>query len=127
LLKYSATFYRQYKPSAARKIFYRRIFTWIIDQYRREPIPPVELTEEQHDENANPEEDVDRHLRRERLQLAVRKLTPDQQQVIMLKYLEGWQNEEIAHSIKKPVGAVKSLQSRALASLQKILNREDFL
>ena len=51
-------------------------------------------------------------------------LTPDQQQVIALKYLQGWQNEEIAKILRKPVGAVKSLQHRALARLEKILSTE---
>jgi RNA polymerase sigma-70 factor (ECF subfamily) len=100
---------------------------WIVDHYRREPMQPVELTEEHRDGNADPEEAAGQHLDQERLRMVIKKLTPDQQQVIALKYLEGWENEEIAHSLKKPVGAVKSLQHRALASLQKILNREELL
>jgi RNA polymerase sigma-70 factor (ECF subfamily) len=48
-------------------------------------------------------------------------LTEDQQQVVSLKFLEGWENDEIARALRKPVGAVKSLQHRALAQLQKIL------
>jgi len=57
--------------------------------------------------------------------MALRRLTPDQQQVIALKYLEGWENKEIAISLKKPVGAIKSLQHRALASLKKNLKSEE--
>ena len=106
---------------------YRMAHNWIVDHYRREPMQPVELTEEHHDENADPEKDAGRHLYQERLRMALKKLTPDQQKVIALKYLEGWENEEIARSLKKPVGAVKSLQHRALATLQRILNREEFL
>ena len=48
-------------------------------------------------------------------------LTPDQQNVVALKYLEDWCNEEIACALHKPVGAVKSIQHRALKSLQKLL------
>ena len=106
---------------------YRMAHNWIVDHYRREPMQPRELTEEHRDENANPEVDTSRHLRQEGMRRALGKLTPDQQQVIVLKYLEGWQNEEIARSLKKPVGAIKSLQHRALASLEKILNREELL
>lgn len=106
---------------------YRMAHNWIVDHYRREPMQPVELTEEHRDENANPEVDTSRHLQQEGLRMALRKLTPDQQQVIALKFLEGWDNEEIARSLKKPVGAIKSLQHRALASLQKNLNHEEFL
>jgi len=106
---------------------YRMAHNWIVDEYRREPMQTVELKEDRRDENANPEVDMSRNLQQERLRMAIKKLTPDQQQVITLKYLEGWENEEIARSIKKPAGAVKSLQHRALASLQKILKREELL
>jgi len=104
---------------------YRMAHNWIIDHYRREPMQPVELTEEQRDENANPEVDTSKNMQKERLRMVIKKLTPDQQQVITLKYLEGWENEEIAHSLKKPVGAIKSLHHRGLASLEKILKREE--
>jgi RNA polymerase sigma-70 factor (ECF subfamily) len=106
---------------------YRMAHNWIVDQYRRDPIQPVELTEEHQDENADPEKDASQHMGQQRLRMAIKTLTPDQQQVIALKYLEGWENEEIALSLNKPVGAIKSLQHRALASLQRILNRKEFL
>jgi len=106
---------------------YRMAHNWIVDQYRQAPLQPVELTEEHRGENASPEEDTSRNIRQERLRMAIKKLTPDQQHVITLKYLEGWENEQIARSLKKPAGAVKSLQHRALASLEKILNREELL
>jgi RNA polymerase sigma-70 factor (ECF subfamily) len=106
---------------------YRVAHNWIVDQYRRNKIQPVELTEEHLDENADPEKDAGLHLRQERLRMALKKLTPGQQQVIALKYLEGWENEEIARALKKPVGAVKSMQHRALATLQRTLGSEDLL
>jgi RNA polymerase sigma-70 factor (ECF subfamily) len=58
---------------------------------------------------------------------AIQQLTPDQQKVIAFKYLQGWKNEEIAQTLNKPVGAIKSLQHRALASLQRILSKEKSL
>jgi RNA polymerase sigma-70 factor (ECF subfamily) len=106
---------------------YRMAHNWISDYYRREPASPEELIEEHRDEKADPEEDAHRHLQQECLRAAIRQLTPDQQQVVSLKYLEGWENEQIARSLKKPVGAVKSLQHRALAALQRILQNEDLL
>jgi RNA polymerase sigma-70 factor (ECF subfamily) len=106
---------------------YRMAHNWIVDHYRKKPNQPVELSEKFHDKNADPEEDTNQHLHQELLRKALIKLTPEQQQVITLKYLEGWENEEIAHSLKKPVGAIKSLQHRALASLQKILNCKEIL
>jgi RNA polymerase sigma-70 factor (ECF subfamily) len=106
---------------------YRMAHNWIVDQYRREPIRPVELTEERSDDTAGPEEVTGRHLRKERLRKLLDRLTPDQKQVITLKFIEGWENEEIALTLKKPIGSVKSLQHRALASLKKELEREELI
>ena len=60
------------------------------------------------------------HERRE-VRLALFNLTAEQRQVIVLRFLEGWQNEEVAAVLKKTVGAIKALQHRALASLRRDL------
>jgi RNA polymerase sigma-70 factor, ECF subfamily len=104
---------------------YRVAHNWIVDHYRHDPLPPTELSNEHLDEKAGLEEITSRHLRQERLQVALMQLTPDQQQVVGLKYLEGWENKEIARALKKPVGAVKSLQHRALATMQRLLKNEE--
>jgi RNA polymerase sigma-70 factor (ECF subfamily) len=52
---------------------------------------------------------------------ALQKLTPDQRQVIVLKYLQGWRNREIAKSMQKPVGAIKALQHRGIVALRRHL------
>jgi RNA polymerase sigma-70 factor, ECF subfamily len=106
---------------------FRMAHNWITNFYQREPPPTEELTEEHGDEQAGPEENTHRRQRRERIQAALQQLTPEQRQVIALKFLDGWENEEIARSVKKPVGAVKSLQHRALAALQRILQNEDLI
>lgn len=106
---------------------FRMAHNWITNFYQREPSPAEELTEEHWDGQDGPEEDTHRRQRRECIQAALQQLTPDQRQVVALKYLDGWENEEIARSIKKPVGAVKSLQHRALAALQRILQNEDLI
>jgi RNA polymerase sigma-70 factor (ECF subfamily) len=41
-----------------------------------------------------------------------------------LKYFEGQSNEEVAVALGKPIGAVKSLQHRALEALRRILKSE---
>lgn len=106
---------------------YRVAHNWITDQYRRQPPASLELDEQQPDSAADPEEAAARRIRQARLRQALRRLTPDQQQVIALKYLEGWENEQIARALRKPVGAVKSLQHRALARLQRDLRNEKLL
>ena len=99
---------------------YRIAHNWITDQYRRER-PTEELTETLPSDASTPEETADHGAERARLLQAIRKLTPDQQQVIALKFWNEWDNEEIARSLGKPISAVKSLQHRALMALQKHL------
>lgn len=53
---------------------------------------------------------------------ALRRLTDDQQNVIILKFVQGLSNAEIAQLIGKTEGAVKALQRRALESLSRLLN-----
>jgi len=57
----------------------------------------------------------------EQIREALWQLTPDQRQVILLKYYEDWSNTEVAKAIEKPVGAVKSLHHRGLTRLRKLL------
>jgi RNA polymerase sigma-70 factor (ECF subfamily) len=106
-----------------RAYLYRIAHNWIADHYRRGP-DVVELTETQPGNGDSPEQETCLHIRQAQMRTAILGLTPDQQQVIALKYLQDWNNEEIAQGLHKPVGAVKSLQHRALASLKKVLEKE---
>jgi RNA polymerase sigma-70 factor, ECF subfamily len=56
--------------------------------------------------------------RRSMLEL-IENLSLDQQQVLMLKFVFNFSNREASTILEKTEGAVKSLQHRALASLQK--------
>jgi RNA polymerase sigma-70 factor (ECF subfamily) len=47
------------------------------------------------------------------------KLSPDHQQVLTLKFVFNFPNADVAKILDKTEGAIKSLQHRALASLQK--------
>ncbi|MBN2388307.1 MAG: sigma-70 family RNA polymerase sigma factor [Anaerolineales bacterium] len=106
---------------------YRTAHNWIVDHYRRQPPAPLALDDDLPGQEETPEEAARRHLRQGHLRQALQELTPDQQQVISLKYLEGWENEAIARVLARPVGAVKSLQHRALAHLQRLLKDEDLI
>jgi RNA polymerase sigma-70 factor (ECF subfamily) len=106
---------------------YRVAHNWITDHYRGRQVENLELIEDLHDGEANPPEQTDQRQRQARLRKALQQLTADQQQVVTLKFLEGWENEQIAKTMKKPLGAVKSLQHRALASLQRILKDEELI
>lgn len=108
-----------------RAYLYRVAHNWITDQYRRVPPAPLEIREDLPDAADGPEEQARVRARQAQVRAALGKLTKDQQQVIALKYLEGWDNEEIARALGKPVGAVKSLQHRALARLRRMLESEE--
>jgi RNA polymerase sigma-70 factor (ECF subfamily) len=101
---------------------YRIARNWITDQFRRQP--PLPLDPEfpvVAESSGNPPFAVEHILVRERVRRALMRLTPDQRQVILLKYMEGWSNAEVAAAVDKPIGAVKSLQHRALNALHRLL------
>ena len=101
---------------------YRIAHNWITDQYRRQPPPPLALDEElQSEGELQPEGEAARRIQQEQVRAALHRLTAEQQQVILLKFFEGWENEAVAAVLQKPVGAVKSLQHRALDNLRKML------
>jgi len=64
---------------------------------------------------------LERQTQIEQARAALRQLTPLQQQIITLRYLEELSNEEIAQVVNRTEGAVKALQHRALNSLRRIL------
>jgi RNA polymerase sigma-70 factor (ECF subfamily) len=55
---------------------------------------------------------------------AIRELTEDQQQVIILRFYQMLSSAEVARVIGKPEGAVKALQSRGLRSLRRVLDAQ---
>jgi RNA polymerase sigma-70 factor, ECF subfamily len=55
---------------------------------------------------------------------ALAQLTIEQQQVIVMKFLEGLDNEQIAQSMDKREGAIRALQMRALMSLRRVLESQ---
>jgi len=58
------------------------------------------------------------------LRQAISQLTPEQQQVITLKFFVGMSNLEIAAAVDRTEGAVKALQHRAINRLQQMLSNE---
>ncbi|HLY64546.1 MAG TPA: sigma-70 family RNA polymerase sigma factor [Chloroflexota bacterium] len=60
------------------------------------------------------------------LMTAIRHLTDEQQQVILLKFVDGMDNTEISATMGKKEGAIRALQYRALLALQRILQDERY-
>ena len=98
---------------------YRISHNWIVDHYRRERFTEEIQESDFPDGHENLESLVILNLEGERIRAAILSLTLEQQQVIMLKYFEGWPNEEIALVINKSVGAVKALAHRSIRILRK--------
>jgi RNA polymerase sigma-70 factor (ECF subfamily) len=63
-------------------------------------------------------------LSRQGLLAAISQLTPDQQQVLVLRFGEQLAAWEVAEVMDKSVGAVEAPQHRALAALRRILKEE---
>ncbi len=105
-----------------RAYLYRITHNLITDSYRREPPSPLELDEELvPGESADPLSVVAEIQDADRVRNALRLITPEQRQVITLRFLEGWSGPEIAQAMGKSLGSIKALQHRGLAALQRIL------
>jgi RNA polymerase sigma-70 factor, ECF subfamily len=104
---------------------YRIAHNWITDSYRRSPPVSYELTDAFPTDQPNPEMTAEKRLRQQRVRLALRSLTNEQQQVVVLRFIEGWDHREIAAALGKPMGAVKALQHRAVDKLKVLLLVEE--
>ena len=69
------------------------------------------------DPTSSPAETSEQLESRRKVRQALARLTPEQQQVIALRFGEGLSLEESAVVMKKSVNTLKQLQFRALASL----------
>ena len=73
------------------------------------------------DNDTNPDELVWTVTTKGEVREALLELTEEQRQVIVLKFMEGLTNNEVAEIMGKTVGAVKALQHRGLATLREQL------
>ena len=85
-------------------------------KYRRSE---EEISESLPDLNPGPASEVDQREQNRSIQNAYLKLTPEQQHVLALRFGQGYSLEETATQLNKNVNAVKALQFRALAALQR--------
>ncbi|MDX6504170.1 MAG: hypothetical protein QOE29_1295 [Gaiellaceae bacterium] len=83
--------------------------------------PEEEVPEPIGSEQLSAEVEAMRSIGRQSMLQMIEDLSPEQQQVLTLKFVFSFGNAEVASILGKTEGAVKSLQHRALASLQKKL------
>jgi len=105
---------------------YRLAHNAHIDHVRSQR-PTTSLTNDQRPlDLASPSASVElgRTLDAEVIAGALAELTIDQQQVIVMKFIEGLDNERIAQLMDKREGAIRALQMRALMSMRRVLERQ---
>jgi RNA polymerase sigma-70 factor, ECF subfamily len=73
---------------------------------------------------ANPESEIMGMFDIQRVRHALRMLTPDHQEVLLLRFGQHLSLKETAQLMGKNIGAVKSLQFRAVSTLKQILIEE---
>ena len=99
----------------------------LIDLHRRRRRRgEVDLSETIASTLASPHAMAERALERGQLQVALKHLTDEQRQVIVLKFIEGFDNRSVGTIMGRNEGAIKSLQHRALGSLRRVLFEKDF-
>jgi RNA polymerase sigma-70 factor (ECF subfamily) len=86
---------------------------------RRRWQPEEEVPEPPGSEEPSAEAQAMQSIGRESMLRMIDSLSPEQQQVLTLKFVFNFSNGEVATILDKSEGAIKSLQHRALASLQK--------
>lgn len=104
---------------------YRIAHNWIIDYYRRSKMDPDELTDDIPEKTSTVEEQAHQNILISKVRKALLSLSMEQQQLIILKYLEGWDNEDIAILLNKNNGAIRSQLFRALNALRKELLKKE--
>jgi RNA polymerase sigma-70 factor (ECF subfamily) len=105
-----------------RAYLYRVAHNWITDYFRRQPLPLLSLDSELHaGPDANPSLLVANEMERESVRLALLRLSPEQRQVIELRFIEDWSHDAVAAALGKSVEATRTLQHRALIALRRSL------
>jgi RNA polymerase sigma-70 factor (ECF subfamily) len=96
---------------------------YLRQQYRR---PTEVLSDSLPDQRASVHAEVDMREQRRMVRSAYAQLTPEQQHVLALRFGQGYSIEETAAHLKKNINAVKALQFRALASLQRQIGEVNY-
>lgn len=106
---------------------YKLAHNLVVDHYRtkREALPLSDIISTCDEPVVDPEAALNLSLDAAELAAAMAQLTGEQRQVISLKFIEGYDNSEIAQMLNKKEGAIRALQYRALRSLQSILEAEE--
>ena len=120
---------QRYRPRgvAFSSWLYRIADNLLVDRYRRAGREAVELSADVQDgrPQADPAMMAQNSEDRRRLMQAIERLTPEQQQIITMRFIDGLDVEEIARLTHRRPGSIHSMQHRALASLYRFLLEQE--
>jgi RNA polymerase sigma-70 factor (ECF subfamily) len=81
----------------------------------------VDSIHEPEDPESDPADQLGSELDAAEVRAAIARLTPDQQQVILLRFFEGLPHEAVAARLGRNPNAIRAVQFRALSRLRKLL------
>jgi RNA polymerase sigma-70 factor (ECF subfamily) len=106
------------------RIAHNLVANWYRDNSRKREVP-LEDYAHIHSNHEHPEVSMVQKYENEGLMSAIRKLPPDRQQLIILKFVEHLSNAEIAVIMRRSEGAIKSFYHRTLLSLREEMGKID--
>lgn len=132
-------FMRVWQKAATYRADQAKVSTWLthiarhhaIDVLRRRSIRPdhyaahwEDVTPHAPSSQEDPEESAELSLQRNRIQAALAQLPSDQKQALMLAYFAGYTHQQIAETLKQPLGTVKTRLRLALQKLRDFFRDE---
>lgn len=117
---------RRVKVENPRALLYQIARNLVTDFYRQKPAFEAILTSDHPDFLEIPSQEdlmekINRESELEQIKEAVKKIPAEQQEAVLLRYLDEMEVKEIAQILNKSEGAVRVLVHRGLESLKKVL------
>ncbi len=105
---------------------YRIARNTVIDYYRtsRDHVDIELVSEKQFAEDLELGKKVDDSIQFETVVKALDRLTEDEQNIVILRFIEGFSNKEVADTLEKSDGAVRVAQHRALKKIKRHLEEK---
>lgn len=103
---------------------FRIAYNLTMDHFRvanGKALDPLDEAADQAQPGPNPAQQVERQMALEHLQDALKRLVPDQRQVIILRFLSGLSLQETADVMERSLSATKAMQHRALKIMRALL------
>jgi RNA polymerase sigma-70 factor, ECF subfamily len=100
---------------------YRIAHNLVVDHFRRQSKRDGPELDERWMSSDDPTTSFEGLFSSHQLRTAMRFLTEEQRQVIVLKFAEGLSNVEVAEVMDKTEGAIKALQHRALEAMRRVV------